>query len=252
MNILKFQPDRIVKILLIGLVAIVLFFSGIAVSASFQPLAKSASNLAGAGLVSAVSADKISTLDFQNAMRKLWEEHVTWTRLFIISVAADLPDKDVAAQRLLQNQADIGNAVKAFYGDAAGDQLTALLRDHILIAADLLVAVKSGDTAAAKADSDKWYANADAIATFLSSANPKNWPLNTMKSHEVDIRVGDHDLPFLISSMSFGSQNEIAFRAYAEGADRLNMVSLNGEGGVSRIVAMSFCEPRSCIGRLSS
>nr|WP_263323075.1 glutamate synthase-related protein [Neobacillus sp. Marseille-Q6967] len=48
---------------------------------------------------------------------------------------------------------------------------------------------------------------------------------------EVDIRVGDHDLPFIISSMSFGSQNEIAFRAYAEGADRLNMVSLNGEGG---------------------
>src|SRR5690606_40469172 len=34
-----------------------------------------------------------------------------------------------------------------------------------------------------------------------------------------------------ISSMSFGSQNEVAFRAYAEAAERLNMVSLNGEGG---------------------
>lgn len=48
---------------------------------------------------------------------------------------------------------------------------------------------------------------------------------------DVDISVGEHSLPFVISSMSFGSQNEIAFRAYAEGADRLNMVSLNGEGG---------------------
>ncbi|MFP7299708.1 glutamate synthase-related protein [Neobacillus niacini] len=48
---------------------------------------------------------------------------------------------------------------------------------------------------------------------------------------DVNITVGEHDLPFIISSMSFGSQNEIAFRAYAEGADRLNMVSLNGEGG---------------------
>ncbi|MFP5112164.1 glutamate synthase-related protein [Bacillaceae bacterium C204] len=48
---------------------------------------------------------------------------------------------------------------------------------------------------------------------------------------DVNLRVGDHDLPFLISSMSFGSQNETAFRAYAEGADRLNMISLNGEGG---------------------
>ncbi|WP_163183454.1 glutamate synthase-related protein [Neobacillus sedimentimangrovi] len=52
-----------------------------------------------------------------------------------------------------------------------------------------------------------------------------------LSPEEVDIRVGEHDLPFIISSMSFGSQNEIAFRAYAEGADRLNMVSLNGEGG---------------------
>jgi glutamate synthase (NADPH) large chain len=52
-----------------------------------------------------------------------------------------------------------------------------------------------------------------------------------LSSNEVDISVGEHSLPFVIASMSFGSQNEIAFRAYAEGADRLNMVSLNGEGG---------------------
>ena len=53
----------------------------------------------------------------------------------------------------------------------------------------------------------------------------------SISPEEVDITVGEHSLPFLISSMSFGSQNETAFRAYAEGADRLNMVSLNGEGG---------------------
>ncbi|WP_318505509.1 glutamate synthase-related protein [Bacillus sp. T3] len=57
----------------------------------------------------------------------------------------------------------------------------------------------------------------------------KTNPIGT--ADEVDLHVGEHDLPFVISSMSFGSQNEIAFRAYAEGADRLNMVSLNGEGG---------------------
>lgn len=54
---------------------------------------------------------------------------------------------------------------------------------------------------------------------------------STVKAADVSLKVGDHDLPFVIASMSFGSQNEIAFRAYAEGADRLNMVSLNGEGG---------------------
>ena len=54
---------------------------------------------------------------------------------------------------------------------------------------------------------------------------------SSVSPNEVDITVGQHSLPFVISSMSFGSQNETAFRAYAEGADRLNMVSLNGEGG---------------------
>ncbi|KEK21692.1 glutamate synthase-related protein [Bacillus gaemokensis] len=50
-------------------------------------------------------------------------------------------------------------------------------------------------------------------------------------TERVSIKIKQHDLPFIISSMSFGSQNEIAFRAYAEAANRLNMISLNGEGG---------------------
>ncbi len=127
------------------------------------------------------SGPRISALDFRNTMRKLWEDHVTWTRLYIISAAADLPDKDLTAQRLLQNQVDIGNAVKPFYGDDAGNKLTALLKDHILDAADLIAAAKAGDKARVDAASAKWYANADDIATFLSTANPKSWPLADMK-----------------------------------------------------------------------
>ena len=47
----------------------------------------------------------------------------------------------------------------------------------------------------------------------------------------VDLGITSHKLPFLIASMSFGSQGEIAYRAYAEAAFRLNMLSINGEGG---------------------
>jgi len=118
---------------------------------------------------------------FHDAMRKLWEDHVTWTRLFIVSDLAGLPDKEQAATRLLQNQADIGNAIKPFYGDAAGDQLTKLLREHILTAAELLDAAKAGNTAAFEDAKTRWYANADEIATFLNTANPKAWPLDEMK-----------------------------------------------------------------------
>jgi len=119
---------------------------------------------------------------FHDAMRQLWEDHITWTRLYIVSAAAGLPDADQAAQRLLRNQADIGDAIKPFYGDAAGTQLTALLRGHILTAAKLVGAAKGGDTTMVNAASAAWYANADSIATFLSAANPRNWPVAALQS----------------------------------------------------------------------
>ena len=95
---------------------------------------------------------------------------------------AGLPETDTAAQRLLQNQVDIGNAIKPFYGDAAGNQLTSLLKDHILIAADLLSAAKSGDHARFEVTRKNWYDNANQIAAFLNHANPENWALGDMKS----------------------------------------------------------------------
>jgi hypothetical protein len=126
-------------------------------------------------------ATKMDRQVFHDAMRKLWEDHITWTRLVIIGVFEDLPDLDPSVQRLLQNQVDIGDAIKPFYGEQAGEQLTALLTDHILIAAEILQAAKTGDTAAMENAIDRWYANADDIAEFLHAANPKHWPLEEMK-----------------------------------------------------------------------
>jgi hypothetical protein len=119
--------------------------------------------------------------ELRAGMRKLWEDHITWTRLFIVSTLGDLPDNAETTQRLLQNQTDIGNAIKPYYGEAAGNKLTALLRDHILIAADIVKAAKVSDTAKLNASKEKWTANADEIAAFLSGANPKNWPAGDMK-----------------------------------------------------------------------
>jgi hypothetical protein len=117
-----------------------------------------------------------------DAMRKLWEDHIIWTRIFIISAAGDLPDKAAATDRLLQNQVDIGNAIKPYYGDAAGNKLTALLKEHITTAADVVAAAKVNDGAKLADANKRWLANADQIADFLSSANPKNWPQVEMRS----------------------------------------------------------------------
>jgi hypothetical protein len=124
-----------------------------------------------------------------DAMRKLWEDHVTWTRLYIISAVADLPDKAAAAERLLRNQADIGDAIKPFYGEAAGNALTALLRPHILIAAEVVDAAIAGDDARVQDSLARWYANSDEIADFLAAANPDNWPQEAMRAemrHHLD------------------------------------------------------------------
>ena len=102
--------------------------------------------------------------------------------MYIISVTSDLPEADLAAQRLLQNQVDIGNAIQPIYGDEAGVQLTSLLNDHILIAAELLSAAKAGDSDKFEDANARWYENADEIGAFLSDANPKNWSAKEMQA----------------------------------------------------------------------
>jgi len=153
---------------------------------------------------------------FHDAMRVLWEDHIVFTRNYIISASAGLPDTTQVAERLIRNQSDIGDAIKPYYGDAAAAQLTALLSSHIMAAAKVIAIAKapstqansqytmttartsdttkmrSGDTTKAQsAMSDTtslnaavaaWRANADSIAAFLSAANPRNWSRSTLQS----------------------------------------------------------------------
>lgn len=110
----------------------------------------------------------------KESMRTLWTDHVVWTRNYIVAAISNDPGASAVAARLLRNQEDIGNAIKPYYGDAAGAKLTSLLKDHINIAVDLVAAAKAGNqTNLADADR-RWKANATDIASFLAGANP-NW-----------------------------------------------------------------------------
>ena len=131
-----------------------------------------------------VAKTKVSQqeLALRNDMRRLWEDHVTWTRLAIISLTTDSPDTEATVGRLLRNQVDIGDAIEPFYGGAAGDELTRLLREHILIAADLIAAARAGDGEAVAEAQARWTANADEIAAFLASANPRFWKLGELRA----------------------------------------------------------------------
>jgi len=126
-------------------------------------------------------ADSKKICDLKFNEKRLWIDHVLWTRSFTVSDLANLPDKEVVLQRLLKNQDDIGNSIKPYYGEGAGNKLAKLLREHIEIAGQVVGAAKANN----KADLDKynklWYANADEMAKFLASANP-NWSESELKN----------------------------------------------------------------------
>ena len=133
------------------------------------------------------SAAHSSAAELRTAMRKLWTDHVVWTRDYIVAAVDDKPDAMAAANRLMRNQEDIGKAVGQYYGSAAGQQLTSLLKDHISIAVDLIKAAKAGDKTAQQQADTRWQQNAVDIATFLSKANPRFW-----KRAELRAMLGEH------------------------------------------------------------
>ena len=122
------------------------------------------------------------SLALHDNMRALWQAHGTWTERAIVDFVGGLPDTDLVVQRLLQNQVDIGNAVKPYYGRKAGNQLTALLKAHINDAVAVLVAAKSGDANATATAKATFYANGNEVASFLHAANPAHWSMHEMKT----------------------------------------------------------------------
>ncbi|KAA8753311.1 glycosyltransferase [Priestia megaterium] len=114
-----------------------------------------------------------SQVKFENEFRSLWMDHVLWTSNYITSATtAGSEDQKQVLARLLKNQEDIGNAVKPIYGEKAGNKLTDLLKEHIVIAGKIVDAAKTGKKALVNQLNKEWYRNADDIAAFLSQDNP--------------------------------------------------------------------------------
>lgn len=122
---------------------------------------------------------QFSKLNLSNTMRMLWEQHVYWTRMTIVSMINNLPDVNFVTARLLRNPLDFEEVLRPIYGYDIAREFAELLEAHLVIAAQLIAAAIAGDTMAAKEAEVKWYANADEIATFLARINPywskKEW-----------------------------------------------------------------------------
>jgi len=172
------RASRPIPLALTALVALFSALAALAVSGGMNMAH------AGGGMTIARSSPLLTerSIALHEDLRKLWEDHVTWTRLAIIDLEDERPEATVTVARLLRNQVDLGNAVKPYYGAKAGAALTALLKQHILIAADVIAAAGAGDAAKLQDAQARWAANANEIAALLHGANPRFWPLATLRA----------------------------------------------------------------------
>lgn len=113
-------------------------------------------------------------LALYTAMMELWTEHMEWTYA-TVSAFASGKGLTPTLTRLLQDQTDIGNAIKPYYGAAADNELSRLLHAHIMGYVPLLEAAKAGNAAKVKSDFAAILANGVRIGKFLHAANAKNW-----------------------------------------------------------------------------
>ena len=111
-------------------------------------------------------------LSLINALRSLWEQHVEWTRMDIISTVEGLADQELVSKRLLRNPTDMAALLAPLYGAQNASKFEQLFREHLMIASKLVKAAKAGDARTADELEKKWYANADEIAALLNSINP--------------------------------------------------------------------------------
>jgi len=165
-------------------------------------------------------------LQLSNTFRRLWMEHVLWTRFFIISTAFDLPDLQVVTERLLQNPVDFARVLKPFYGQQASMKFERLLRNHLLIAANLVNAAKAGNTDETDKQRKLWYANAGEIAKFLSCINPC-WSKTEWRNLLFDhLRMTENEAGFILTG-----QYEKGIKEYdAVQAEALKMADVMTSG----------------------
>jgi hypothetical protein len=169
--------------------------------------------------------------DFISMNRLLWMEHVNWTRMTIMGIVFGLPDLPFVQERLLRNATDLGNSLRPFYGDKIADRYTALIREHLVLAAELVTAATKGDAKTAAEKEKQWYRNADDIVDFLSSINPY------LKKEEVREMFYTHLALTKLEAVYMLQKN---YKADIEVFDKIEVQALEMSDMIANAIVMQF------------
>jgi hypothetical protein len=176
---------------------------------------------------------KTSRLEFQDEWRKLWEDHITWTRTVILGILDELPGTSIYIDRLLQNYEDMEEALRPYYRNDA-EVLGELIQEHLTIAAEMLTAANNGDTAAFEEAKAAWYANGEEIAVKMNEVNPEFWPLE--ETHHMWVEHLDATLEEATAHLTGDFAGEVA--AY----DLVHELALEMADFISTGIMMQFPE----------
>lgn len=120
----------------------------------------------------------------ESVMRKLWNDHIVWTRQYIISEMAATADKDAIFNRLRQNSQEIAKAMKAQYPGIDEATLGTLLDSTVITMTTLIFQTNIGSGASGGSDAyttkEILMKHLDRMAVFLNAANP-GWSLPELK-----------------------------------------------------------------------
>lgn len=170
----------------------------------------------------------------QDGMRKLWNDHMQFTYATVDAYYNNPSGLSSSLNRLLENQKEIGAAIVPYYGQAAGDTLSALLTTHINLAVPVLEAAKNNDQPALNQALANWKTNANDIANFLSTANPKNWPPHDMQ-HMMEMHI-DQTTTYAVDLLNKDYNNAIAHY------DEANQHMLDMADDLAKGIALQFPE----------
>lgn len=160
-------------------------------------------------------------VQLRSDMQQVWIDHTIWTHNYIVSALYNNPDQKDVLERLLRNQEDIGNVFKRYYGEANGNKLAGLLKEHIQIAGQIVAAAQKGNAGEVQKLQADWHRNADEIARFLGGLNP-NWPVKQVQDMlyehlqlvtdiALDILKGDY-----AASIAVTDKNEVHMIHFAD------------------------------------